>query len=216
MSEKCRCGHYKTAHIYEEGACRPGFVCEAGCDMYVPVKAEPKVIEVMDAFERLIERDGVRIIQHLHQNLETGETVWRDVFKVEGVLTGRIQDSLSVEPRVTAISTEPPVFTPLQLEDASKRALDSFVAATRRQIEAAFGIPPNAEMKNLVNYEALETRVIAHTLSDHRCDTDGPEVLFGADWEGPDTPENRKRAVGSSASCSICGCLSITRAGGMG
>jgi hypothetical protein len=24
----CVCGHLKSTHIYEEGACRPGFVCE--------------------------------------------------------------------------------------------------------------------------------------------------------------------------------------------
>lgn len=29
---KCKCGHNKSDHIYEEGACRPGFVCE--CKQY--------------------------------------------------------------------------------------------------------------------------------------------------------------------------------------
>jgi hypothetical protein len=32
----CACGHAQIDHIYEEGACRPGFVCEAGCTLYWP------------------------------------------------------------------------------------------------------------------------------------------------------------------------------------
>lgn len=31
----CVCGHKKEQHIYYEGACRPGFVCERECLMYV-------------------------------------------------------------------------------------------------------------------------------------------------------------------------------------
>lgn len=31
----CRCGHAKKDHIYEEGSCRPGFVCEWRCDKYI-------------------------------------------------------------------------------------------------------------------------------------------------------------------------------------
>lgn len=30
------CGHPKSSHIYEEGSCRPGFICP--CDHYVPPK----------------------------------------------------------------------------------------------------------------------------------------------------------------------------------
>lgn len=26
----CACGHSRSAHIYEDGACRPGFVCSCG------------------------------------------------------------------------------------------------------------------------------------------------------------------------------------------
>lgn len=33
---RCACGHEKRQHIYEEGACRPGFKCEARCEKYVP------------------------------------------------------------------------------------------------------------------------------------------------------------------------------------
>lgn len=32
----CECGHAMKDHIYHEGACRPGFVCEAGCTAYRP------------------------------------------------------------------------------------------------------------------------------------------------------------------------------------
>ena len=33
---KCICGHEQRQHIYEEGACRPGFVCE--CEWFNPVE----------------------------------------------------------------------------------------------------------------------------------------------------------------------------------
>lgn len=29
-SSICECGHLKSQHIYETGACRPGFVCHCG------------------------------------------------------------------------------------------------------------------------------------------------------------------------------------------
>jgi hypothetical protein len=37
LSTMCRCGHDRHAHIYEEGACRPGFVCSAGCNEFESV-----------------------------------------------------------------------------------------------------------------------------------------------------------------------------------
>ena len=30
----CKCGHSAIQHIYEVGACRPGFVCESGCKQF--------------------------------------------------------------------------------------------------------------------------------------------------------------------------------------
>lgn len=30
----CNCGHKRKDHIYCEGACRPGFVCESSCDAF--------------------------------------------------------------------------------------------------------------------------------------------------------------------------------------
>lgn len=33
-SDTCECGHQKSAHIYEVGACRPGFKCEQHCDYF--------------------------------------------------------------------------------------------------------------------------------------------------------------------------------------
>lgn len=38
--ETCACGHPKSAHIYEEGACRPGWVCTDGCKEYRPEQAD--------------------------------------------------------------------------------------------------------------------------------------------------------------------------------
>lgn len=32
--EICRCGHHRRDHIYEEGACRPGFPCEDDCNAF--------------------------------------------------------------------------------------------------------------------------------------------------------------------------------------
>ena len=33
----CRtCGHRRRDHIYEEGACRPGYPCAGSCTLYVP------------------------------------------------------------------------------------------------------------------------------------------------------------------------------------
>lgn len=31
----CLCGHPRSAHVYHEGPCRPGFVCEEACTRYV-------------------------------------------------------------------------------------------------------------------------------------------------------------------------------------
>ena len=34
------CGHDRKHHIYHEGACRPGFICEAECGVFVPQQKE--------------------------------------------------------------------------------------------------------------------------------------------------------------------------------
>lgn len=36
----CTCGHYRKHHIYEEGACRPGFECQTKCDQF---KLRPRI-----------------------------------------------------------------------------------------------------------------------------------------------------------------------------
>lgn len=42
MSEPCaNCGHEKRNHIYEDGPCRPGFVCPYECKKFVPVVEPP-------------------------------------------------------------------------------------------------------------------------------------------------------------------------------
>lgn len=33
-TDVCRCGHLRRQHIYHEGACRPGFLCEARCQEF--------------------------------------------------------------------------------------------------------------------------------------------------------------------------------------
>ena len=35
MSRCVTCGHERRDHIYEEGACRPGFICEKACKRYL-------------------------------------------------------------------------------------------------------------------------------------------------------------------------------------
>lgn len=35
MSACLTCGHSRQSHIYDEGACRPGFVCSSGCQEYL-------------------------------------------------------------------------------------------------------------------------------------------------------------------------------------
>lgn len=37
----CRCGHQRMSHIYHEGACRPGFVCDHACEEYQPGGMDP-------------------------------------------------------------------------------------------------------------------------------------------------------------------------------
>ena len=42
VSTVCQCGHERSAHIYEEGACRPGFKCEQQCDHYALAASGPE------------------------------------------------------------------------------------------------------------------------------------------------------------------------------
>ena len=32
----CQCGHMKIDHVYLDGNCRPGFVCEGDCKKFRP------------------------------------------------------------------------------------------------------------------------------------------------------------------------------------
>lgn len=36
----CECGHTKAQHIYEEGACRPGYQCACYCEKFEPAQAD--------------------------------------------------------------------------------------------------------------------------------------------------------------------------------
>lgn len=39
-NELCECGHVRSAHIYHEGACRPGRVCATGCTEFRPLDVQ--------------------------------------------------------------------------------------------------------------------------------------------------------------------------------
>lgn len=39
------CGHLQSQHIYEEGECRPGFVCESKCEKFVETKPASRARE---------------------------------------------------------------------------------------------------------------------------------------------------------------------------
>lgn len=42
MSEECAfCGHARSAHVYGDGPCRPGFPCMQGCEGFVAAPAPP-------------------------------------------------------------------------------------------------------------------------------------------------------------------------------
>lgn len=43
VEDPCQhCGHARTAHIYHEGPCRPGFVCSAACERFEREQVEPE------------------------------------------------------------------------------------------------------------------------------------------------------------------------------
>ena len=46
-NDPCKtCGHDRSEHIYEMGACRPGFVCPHGCEFFVSMSPEPKTVTI--------------------------------------------------------------------------------------------------------------------------------------------------------------------------
>lgn len=48
IDEPClTCGHGKRSHIYEEGACRPGFTCAALCEKF---ESQPKAVDESELF----------------------------------------------------------------------------------------------------------------------------------------------------------------------
>lgn len=51
------CGHTKSQHIYEEGACRPGFVC--ACDKFLPPTPPDTALACLDEGERELVADLV-------------------------------------------------------------------------------------------------------------------------------------------------------------
>lgn len=63
--DECICGHTREQHIYDEGACRPGFVCPSACTEFVEkrskvvprkvISTEPQVVIPMSEYTRLKE-----------------------------------------------------------------------------------------------------------------------------------------------------------------
>lgn len=60
----CRCGHVRGHHIYDEGACRPGFACPMGCQAFVAAapsatheRPEMPTMRMVDLLLEQVERD---------------------------------------------------------------------------------------------------------------------------------------------------------------
>lgn len=52
MDEPClTCGQGKRSHIYEEGACRPGFTCAALCEKF---ESQPKAVDESELRKKAI------------------------------------------------------------------------------------------------------------------------------------------------------------------
>ena len=46
-NDSCKtCGHDRADHIYEEGACRPGFICQRECDKFVSAIQKPNTVTI--------------------------------------------------------------------------------------------------------------------------------------------------------------------------
>jgi len=45
-SNCANCGHDRADHIYEEGACRPGFICQRECDKFVSAIQKPDTVTI--------------------------------------------------------------------------------------------------------------------------------------------------------------------------
>lgn len=80
---KCKCGHTKIHHIYEEGACRSGTICSSKCEKFEQFisERESAIQSIIFALEHAAianntDSDGHEIIQTLAKEaLET----WRKV-----------------------------------------------------------------------------------------------------------------------------------------
>lgn len=78
----CTCGHRKRDHIYEEGACRPGIVCESKCEQFTDSLEEiiylreykTKYEDLLRIYKRLAEeernssRSIMALLDKLHES----------------------------------------------------------------------------------------------------------------------------------------------------
>ena len=71
--EFCICGHKRRDHIYEEGACRPGFVCPSECPRYVLETDLAKALREFNAEIEVLKKDAIgklkidKIIQSMNK-----------------------------------------------------------------------------------------------------------------------------------------------------
>lgn len=81
-NEKCAtCGHDRRQHIYEEGACRPGFICDAHCEEFKAVEATPqplpfKISKPGDYVMRNCQRVTIDYNQVTYPDLDSRVMVW--------------------------------------------------------------------------------------------------------------------------------------------
>lgn len=82
----CECGHAREAHIYHEGACRPGFVCEKGC------KAFKSAYAFTDKEAEEYRQSCYRLMRQVSELRETGEALRLAAEKEEAGNLGHIWD----------------------------------------------------------------------------------------------------------------------------
>lgn len=103
MSRCKNCGHGRADHIYEEGACRPGFECPSRCKEYVaPSSDEALLAELEQAEESNVHGRECQVCRALPQMSESvrpgvekalagtiGEQKLADILTRNGYPTGR-------------------------------------------------------------------------------------------------------------------------------
>ena len=63
----CLCGHEQSDHIYEEGACRPGFVCEVKCEKFESATAKSQNGRILTLRVRVVNTETAKRLWYSHQ-----------------------------------------------------------------------------------------------------------------------------------------------------